>query len=83
MDESLRHYGAVERDVPQMAGLFHPIDALHEVVYPVLLAGCFKSLRLFHILLLILWEDAVQEGCLNVELVEFPVKGGSDVGNDT
>jgi hypothetical protein len=82
MDESPRHYGTVEHDVPHTAGLFHPIDALHKVVYPVLLAGCFESLRLFHVLLLLLWEDGVQEGCLDVKLVELPVEGGSNVGDD-
>jgi len=62
---------------------FIPIDALHQVKDPILLSGDFEAGWLFHIQLFVLWEDTIQKGGLNVKLVKFPAKRGSDVSNGT
>lgn len=73
--------GLVERLVPNVACLFHAIEAFYELHNPVLFARCFKAMRLFHEHGFIGREYAMEEGCFDVEVLDVPVKGGSEVEN--
>ena len=59
--------------------LFHPVDALHELPDPVLLAGFLKPRGLFHERDLVRGEHTVKKSCFNIELVKIPIKGGSEM----
>ena len=65
--------------VPDMTGLFHAIDALHEFHDPCLFAGCFETGRLFHEHYLGFGENAMKESHFYVVLLDVPIKGSSDV----
>ena len=65
--------------VPNSAGLLHPINAFHQVHDPLLLSQDFKSRRLLHKHGFILGKYAMKESGFDVELLQFPIEGGSDV----
>ena len=61
--------------------MLHAVNAFHKVEDPILLSRDFKTRRLFHPQLFVLQKNAVQECSFNTELVEFPAKRGSNVGD--
>ena len=69
--------------VPYAAGLFHAIQAFHEVHDPVFFARGFEATWLFHEHGLIGGEDAVKESSFDIKMLEVPIKGGGKMENGT
>ena len=72
-------YSLVKCLVPDAAGLMHAVDAFHQLHNPSFFTRGFKPRGLFHVHSFVVWEDAMQKGSFDVELLKVPIKGGGDV----
>ena len=70
---------AMEGLVLDTTGLLHAIDTLHQFHHPVFLARRLETGRLFHEHCLSLRENAMKEGCFDVDVLDIPVEQGSNV----
>jgi hypothetical protein len=71
--------GSMECLIPNSAGLFHTIDASHQLHDPGFFAGFLEAMRLFHVCCLFLRQDAVQEGSFDIDLLEVPIESRGEV----
>jgi len=78
LDDSL-----MESLVPMATGLVHAIDAFHELHDPCFLTWGLKARWLLYIYCLTLRQDAMEEHCFYIEVLDVPAKACSDVEQRT
>jgi len=74
LDDSL-----MESLVPTATGLAHAIDAFHELHDPHFLTHDLKARWLLHVCCFTLRQDAMEERCLYIEVLDVPAKARSNV----
>ena len=65
-------HGLVESLVPSSTSLAHTINALHKAHDPCLLARFFETRRLLHEGHFVITQNAMEEGCFDVEMLDVP-----------
>ena len=61
--------------IPDVAGLFHAVDAVHELPNPVSFSRLFKPRWLLYVSDFIIGQDTIEESSFDIKLMEVPSQG--------
>ena len=75
MMETPRSDCVIKCMIPDVAGLFHSIDAAHELPNPVFFSRLFKPRWLLHVSDFVIGQDTIEESSFDIELMEVPSQG--------